>query len=134
MDAMVGIWASANTKFLSGVDPKKQALSRKAQFKLMKRFSERAAQGQLNWVGTLYPTQAAAQDVGMSLTDYEDFVYGACLIEKKDPIAEWRKAISVVLSRPYMAGGRLKMSAWNLSKAKLPEPLRQKARIFLTPC
>jgi aminopeptidase len=92
MDAMVGIWASTNTKYLSGVTPQKQALSRKAQAKIIKRFSERAAKGQLKWVGTLFPTQAAAQDAGMSLADYEDFVYGAGLIDKKDPIAEWRKA------------------------------------------
>jgi aminopeptidase len=27
----------------------------------------------------------------MSLTEYEDFVYASCLINKKDPIAEWKK-------------------------------------------
>jgi aminopeptidase len=27
----------------------------------------------------------------MSLEEYEDFFYGACLIEKEDPVGEWRK-------------------------------------------
>ena len=27
----------------------------------------------------------------MSLTDYEDFVFSACKVDKKDPIAEWKK-------------------------------------------
>ena len=37
----------------------------------------RAAEGKLKWVGTQYPTQAAAQDAEMSLEEYEDFVFGA---------------------------------------------------------
>jgi aminopeptidase len=27
----------------------------------------------------------------MSLPEYEDFVYGSCLVDKKDPVAEWKK-------------------------------------------
>jgi aminopeptidase len=91
MDAMVGILAASNTKHLTGTDPAKQAIARQTQFKLMKRFYEREAQGLLKWVATLYPTQASAQDAGMSLSEYEDFVYGACKLSAKDPIAEWKK-------------------------------------------
>jgi aminopeptidase len=91
MDALVSIMAASNTKYLTGTDPAKQAILRKTQFKLMKRFFEREAEGKLKWVGTLLPTQAAAQDAGMSLTEYEDFVYGACKLDTKDPIAEWKK-------------------------------------------
>jgi len=91
IDAMVGIRAAANTKYLTNIDPANMALLRKTQFKLMRRFFERAARGQLNWVATLYPTEAAAQDAGMSLSDYEDFVYAAYMLDKKDPIAAWKK-------------------------------------------
>ena len=31
------------------------------------------------WVGTLFPTNAHAQDAEMSLAEYADFVFGACL-------------------------------------------------------
>ena len=31
------------------------------------------------WVGALFPTNAHAQDAEMSLSDYADFVFGACL-------------------------------------------------------
>ena len=33
--------------------------------------------GSLRWCGTMFPTQAEAQEASMSLSDYEDFVYGA---------------------------------------------------------
>jgi aminopeptidase len=92
IDALVSIWAFANSKNLSGIDPKKQAMARKSNFVIMKRFHDRSGKGLLNWVGSLYPTHASAQDAGMSLSDYEDFVYGACKVDKADPIAEWKKA------------------------------------------
>jgi len=91
IDALVSIWALANSKNLTGVDPKKQAIARKSNFIIMKKFHDRSGKGELNWVGSLFPTNASAQDAGMSLTDYEDFVYGACKVDKADPIAEWKK-------------------------------------------
>lgn len=91
IDAAVGIMSIYNTRSLSNIDPQKQAISHKASAELMKRYMERAAKGELNWVGCLYPTYASAQDAGMSLSDYEDFVFGACALDKKDPVAEWKK-------------------------------------------
>jgi aminopeptidase len=38
-----------------------------------------------------YPTFADAQEASMSIYDYEDFVYGAGLLNAEDPIAEWEK-------------------------------------------
>ena len=32
-----------------------------------------------------------AQYAGMSLDEYEDFVYGAGFIDRDDPVAEWKK-------------------------------------------
>jgi aminopeptidase len=66
-------------------------LMRKSQGKITQRFSKRAAEKKLFWVVTQYPTNASAQDAGMSLTDYENFVFSACMVDKKNPIAEWRK-------------------------------------------
>src|SRR5690606_23305416 len=40
---------------------------------------------------TQFPTVADAQEAGMSLGDYEDFVYGAGLIDRQDPVAEWKR-------------------------------------------
>ena len=43
------------------------------------------------WVGTLYPTDAGAQDADMSLDAYERFVYGAMYLFEDDPVAKWHE-------------------------------------------
>ncbi|MCP4632925.1 MAG: aminopeptidase [candidate division Zixibacteria bacterium] len=91
IDCLVGINAPHNTRNLSNADTKRIAMQRGARKNIQKSFMERAAKGELKWVGTQFPTHSAAQDAGMSLADYEDFVYGACLLDKKDPVAEWKK-------------------------------------------
>jgi aminopeptidase len=57
----------------------------------VERFYDRVADKELKWVGTLYPTQASAMEAEMSLREYEDFVYGACLVHEPDPIAAWKR-------------------------------------------
>jgi len=90
-DAELTIWASENTKELSGVDPQRLAKRGEVQGALMKRSLERLSSGETRWCGTLFPTNAHAQDAGMSLTDYEDFVYNAGLLNEADPVAGWLK-------------------------------------------
>ena len=94
IDASITIWTDANTKRLNKVDPAQQARRAKAMHPVNNRLFERIASKELHWVGTAYPTNAAAQTAEMSLRDYEDFVYGACLVAEPDPIAAW-KAVSV---------------------------------------
>jgi len=91
VDAVFGIMGQSNTKFLSNVDPANQALAQSAQKDIMKRFLERSAAGELKWVGTMFPMPSAAQDAEMSLTEYEDFVYGAGHLEDDDPILFWKE-------------------------------------------
>ena len=38
-----------------------------------------------------YPTQAAAQDAGMSLSQFEELVYGAAFLAADDPVEAWRE-------------------------------------------
>jgi aminopeptidase len=90
-DAIIGLEGELNTKALSEVDPAKLVLRRRAQTDLLKLLMERSAKGELKWVGTLYPTYASAQDAEMSLGDYEDFVFGACLPEMDDPVGYWQR-------------------------------------------
>ena len=90
-DVSIGIMAAANTKALSGIDPAKMVLRNQAETELMKIFMRRAASGELRWVGTQFPTNATAQDAEMSLGDYEDFVYGACMPDMDDPVGYWKR-------------------------------------------
>jgi aminopeptidase len=91
IDVSIGIWAEENTKSMSGVDPKRQAIASQAKKPMFKRFLERAAKKELRWTGTQYPTAGSAQDAEMSQREYEDFVFRAGLLHLADPIAEWRK-------------------------------------------
>ena len=58
----------------------------------MQRTMERAAEGSHRWVYTLYPTNAYASDAEMSLRDFEDFYFHACLADDDDPLGAWRRA------------------------------------------
>jgi len=91
IDASVGIWTDVNTKRLTNADPGRQSRRAAAMRPLTDRFLERAAKKELRWTGTVYPTQAFAQDAEMSLRELEDFIYKACLVHKPDPIKAWRK-------------------------------------------
>ena len=84
------LMADFNTRTLTGVDPARQAVAQRARRRLGDRLLERAANGELRWCVTLFPTQAAAQDAGMSLEEYERFVYRAGLLDEPDPVASWR--------------------------------------------
>jgi len=90
IDAEISVWTDANTKRLNTIDPAKQARRAKARHPYSKRFLERLATKELRWVGTAHPTNAAAMTAEMSLREYEEFVYGACLVSEPDPIAAWR--------------------------------------------
>jgi aminopeptidase len=91
IDCSFGVWAEENTKALTNADPKRMGLSQAARKPLMDLFMNRAAQGKLKWVGTQYPTNSSAQDAEMSLAEYEDFVFGAGLLNDPDPVASWKK-------------------------------------------
>jgi len=91
IDCLVGIRGPHNTREMSNIDPKRQAMQQEPNKGIQKLFMERSAKGELKWVATQYPTHAAAQDAAMSLPDYENFVFNACLVHKKDPVAEWKK-------------------------------------------
>jgi aminopeptidase len=90
IDASIGVWTDVNTKQLTSADPAKQSRRSVARRPLSDRLLERAAKKELRWTGTLYPTQAFAQDAEMSLREFEDFVYQACLVHEPDPIKAWR--------------------------------------------
>lgn len=90
-DVSIGIGGAENTKALSGVDPAKMVLRNQAQTELMKTYLQRSASGEFRWVGTIFPTNAYAQDAEMSLSEYEDFVYGACMPEPDDPVGYWQR-------------------------------------------
>jgi aminopeptidase len=86
--ARLTISAPYNTR--GGGDAKRQGQWLRGQAELTQRFRQRSAEGSLKWTGTLLPTHALAQEAGMSLREYEEFVYTAMFLDREDPIAEWQ--------------------------------------------
>ena len=92
VDVRIAVGASTNTRELSAVPPERQTRRRQATGDLLARAMDRSAEGGLRWCYTLYPTAAYASEAEMSLADYEDFYFGACLATDGDPLTAWEKA------------------------------------------
>jgi len=90
-DVRISLIAETNTKALSNVDPARTVAWRRGRTELNRTFMRRSAAKEMRWNVASFPTNAAAQDAEMSLTEYEDFVYGACLPDLNDPVGYWRR-------------------------------------------
>jgi aminopeptidase len=90
-DVRITIAGTQNTKALTNVDPTKMVLHKQAQTELMKTFVRRTASGEFRWTLALFPTNSFAQDAEMSLSEYEDFVFDACLPDMDDPVGYWQR-------------------------------------------
>ncbi len=90
-DCYINLFSDSNTKALTRIDPQKMVQASLGSKEVSDIFFKRAAAGELRWTLTLFPTHAHAQDAEMSLTEFEDFVYNACLPDMNDPIGYWRK-------------------------------------------
>jgi aminopeptidase len=88
--AWISIRAPLNTKALSRSDPLKQRLRAQGEKSLVETVLKRSATHELRWVLVAYPTHALAQDAEMSLNQYEDFVYNACLPDEHNPVGFWQ--------------------------------------------
>jgi aminopeptidase len=91
IDCSIGVWGGDNTRAMTNVDSQKMGLAAVSRKPISTLFMKRAAEGSLHWVGTQYPNHASAQDAEMSLSEYEEFVFGAGLLNDPDPIASWKK-------------------------------------------
>jgi aminopeptidase len=106
VDAWATIWSSSNTRALTSIDPARRRTHLAAQFRLANRLWQRVSTGELAFCGTLYPTQAHAQDAEMSLAQYEDFVYGACHVDgNADAIAHWQSVSAQLAARARQLAG-----------------------------
>ncbi|MBW8000733.1 MAG: aminopeptidase [Planctomycetes bacterium] len=90
-DAMLNVMAPFDMKELQDVDPAKKQKTSIAMTDLMKTFFQRSVSvdDKLKWSLCVFPTEAAAAECGMSLAEYEEFVYSACFLNDDDPIARW---------------------------------------------
>ena len=91
VNASIALWGQDNTKSLSQIDPQRQASASQARKHLTARFLERAAKGELRWVGSPVPLPCGGPGCQMSLAGYERFVFEAGLLHLPNPAAAWRE-------------------------------------------
>ena len=89
-DVYIRCTAFPNTRSMTNVDPKRLQKIQSARAGWLDTRIHRAAEGTMKWVGTLFPTEGSAQEAGMSLEEYEDFVFHATFADKEDPVGEWK--------------------------------------------
>lgn len=89
IDVSFGIWGGGNTKQLFNVDKKKQALFFSTRKHLQERNHKMPEDGGIRWVVVPYPSPFLAQDANMSNEEYEDFVFGCCMVDQDDPLSAW---------------------------------------------
>ena len=91
VDAIATIWSEANTRSFTRADPARHQRLIATQRRLSNRYWERVSRGEARWCGTLFPTDAHAQEAEMSLAEYEHFVFSAChVLGDEDPAEHWR--------------------------------------------
>ncbi len=83
-DGRIRISAEADTRAMSKVDPKRQAIVDRARQPI------RHAAREKRWVLTQYPTAGYASDAGMSLEDYTAYVVSSMFLDRPDPAQAWR--------------------------------------------
>jgi aminopeptidase len=90
-EALIRIEASENPRELSNYSTAAQTARSKAAATLINIQMEREGKETLRRCTTQFPTPGYAQAAGMSLRQYEDFIYRACKVHAEDPVAAWRE-------------------------------------------
>ena len=88
-DAYLVIRAPFNLREDQNADGAKSARRQKALHEVNRIYAERIGDRSLKRCLCQFPTLASAQEAGMSLEEYEDFVFKACHLSAVDPAAEW---------------------------------------------
>jgi aminopeptidase len=88
-DCYLFIRAPYNLRDMQHAPADRQKVRAEALLPLQKIYFERTATRALRRNLCQFPTEAAAQEAGMSLSEYEHFVYNACKLFSPDPVQAW---------------------------------------------
>jgi aminopeptidase len=90
-DAILRILSDENTRANNGVDPGRLGLLKRGAGPIGSEYMKRIMENRPHSL-TLFPTEAYAQDAEMSLAEFEEFVFRACLLDdERDPAERWRE-------------------------------------------
>ena len=89
-DVLIVLNYARNTRYFGGIDPARAAMAQAARRGFFTLSTRRAAAGEMRYCLVEIPGEAAAQEAGMSLASYEEFVYRAGWLHLPDASAAWR--------------------------------------------
>ena len=90
-DVRIFIKSQFDTKSIKNIDPGRIKVHSQTYKDIFDTYFERMGSGDLRRVSTLYPTPVYAEDAGMDLNEFEDYVYSATFSDCEDPVGEWKR-------------------------------------------
>ncbi|HEX9091988.1 MAG TPA: aminopeptidase, partial [Anaerolineales bacterium] len=90
-EVYIRVRAEVDPLALRDVPAQKQSLRQKGMAPVRNTMLRRGATKELRWVLSQIPTSGYAQEAGMSLDEYTDFLFSACHADENtpDPVAYW---------------------------------------------
>jgi len=91
--ARLVILSDTNTKSLTNVKPERRTIRNKAMEPAFEGAMKTDPEGNFTtpWCGVIFPTEAYAQDMGVSLSECEQYIYNAMYLDQENPTEKWRE-------------------------------------------
>jgi len=90
-DTFINIRAPFNLRETQNVNEENSRIRQEANQPVMKTYFERTATRDLRRSLCQFPTLANAQEAGMSLEEYQDFIFRACKLYDANPVKSWKE-------------------------------------------
>ncbi len=90
-DCYLVIKAPFNLRDTQTLDPNKRKASAEANKEISRIYNHRTGTYQMRRSLCQFPTQASAQEAGMSLKEYEHFIFQSCFLYEENPIEAWKQ-------------------------------------------
>ncbi len=91
LNGSIHLIAPASLTHLADIDPKKIGTAAVARKHLKDILDKREERGEFSWTLCVCPTEALARHAGLSPEDYGRQIVKACFLNRRDPLAEWRR-------------------------------------------
>ena len=91
LNGTIFLYAPESITHLQKIDARKIGKVALARKPLKNITDGRDEQGRFSWTLCVYPTEELASHAGLSLQDYTHQVVQACFLNRKEPVAHWRR-------------------------------------------
>lgn len=88
-EAYLNIISPFNLRAGQHTDPQKRKIRSTAMSAINQIYMKRTGNREMKRNLCLFPTAASAQEAGMSLLEYQNFVFDACYLLEDDPVQKW---------------------------------------------